>query len=122
MKSASRQNPGSTCRILVCVISFLVIFGPPGINSTRADGANASSKLLAAALRKKLNGYIAAALNPNKNVRTRDLSTGALLSLLTGDDPKLAESFLRRAYSTQDMDPSSKVYGELKWIVTDKAV
>ena len=122
MKINSLRKRWSACRILPGVILLLAICSSLDAQNSRADNPGDSSKILAAALRKKLDGYIPAALNPKKNVRTRDLSTGALLSLLTGDDSKFAESFLRKAYSTQEMDPSSKVYGELKWIVTDKAV
>jgi hypothetical protein len=122
MNSDAKRSSGPGCRILRGVASIVIVLGLLLPQMARGQDSTDASKLLAAVLRKKLNGYIAQALNPKKNVRTRDLSSGALLSLLTGDDSHLAETFLRKVYATQEMDPTSKVFGEVRWIVTDKAV
>ena len=51
--------------------------------------------------------------------QTRELTNAALAVLEMGDDPKLAESYLDRAYATQEMDTSSRAYGQLHWLVGD---
>jgi hypothetical protein len=77
---------------------------------------------LEAALKNRLAEFARSAGDPAKSVTTRDLTNAALLNLMTGGDAARSEAWVERAYATQDMDPASKTFGELKWNTGDAAI
>ncbi|HUB23955.1 MAG TPA: hypothetical protein VL992_00900 [Tepidisphaeraceae bacterium] len=82
----------------------------------------AQSRALSDVLSRKLAAFKRQIIARPNDTRTRDLSSGALLSLLCGDEPSVAEHLLRLAYATQDMNPDSRTYGQLQWIVSDAGI
>jgi hypothetical protein len=79
-------------------------------------------EILTTALQKKYAPLKVMNLDPAKQPRTRDLNTGALIAIVIENDPASAEAFLRRSYATQDMDPHSHSYGQLRWVVNDTRI
>jgi hypothetical protein len=79
-----------------------------------APCADLPREWLERALRNHLDEFAPAAADRSKPVTTRDLTNGALLNLMTGGGSARSEAWIERAYATQDMDPASKTYGELK--------
>jgi hypothetical protein len=88
----------------------------------QASVANSPEDWLSTSLRNRLMEFSSPAEDPAKSVDTRDLTNAAFLNLLTGGDVSRSESWIERAYTTQDMDPASKTFGELKWKTGDAAI
>jgi hypothetical protein len=99
-------------RLVSSLLISLLIIAPASAQSTGLSGN----------LAQKLADFKRQILARPDDTRTRDLSSGALLSLMCGDDPSVAEHFLRLAYTTQDMNPSSRTYGQLQWIISDAGI
>jgi hypothetical protein len=77
---------------------------------------------LEAALKTRLAEFARSAGDPAKSVTTRDLTNAALLNLMTGGDAARSETWIERAYATQDRNAASQTFGELKWNTGDAAV
>ena len=105
-------------RLLQILGIAIVITAAPLLAVAQADPA----QIVRAAIEKKYPALKAVNLGQQKQPRTRDLNAGALIAVVVDNDPKTAEVFLRRSYATQDMDPHSHGYGQLKWVVTDARV
>lgn len=56
------------------------------------------------------------------NIATRDLTNGALYHLERGGKPADAEKMLRKLFSVQNMDSSSKDFGYIPWDINNSAV
>jgi hypothetical protein len=52
---------------------------------------------------------------PSAVISSRDLPNAALFKLLVGENPRVAEALLRRAFAAQNMDPKSKEFGSIPW-------
>jgi hypothetical protein len=87
-----------------------------------SPGADVPHDWLEAALKNRLAEFARSAGDPAKSVTTRDLTNAALLNLMTGGATARSEAWIERAYATQDMDPASKTFGELKWNTGDAAI
>ncbi len=48
-------------------------------------------------------------------VSSRDLPNAALFELIIGENPRVAEALLRRAFAAQNMDPKSPEFGSIPW-------
>ena len=53
---------------------------------------------------------------------TRDLVNAAFAALLMGKEPQTAERLLNASLQAQDMEVSSKTYGQFKWMTIDDSV
>jgi hypothetical protein len=99
---------------------FFFVFGLLGLSShSFADTPNQS---ITDAMQQKLSDFKRQVARNTGEIPTRSLSSAALLSLMSGDDPSIAEDFLRRAYATQDMNPDSRTYGQLQWLISDTGI
>jgi hypothetical protein len=84
--------------------------------------ANLPPGWLETALEARLAAFAKTAGMAAKPVGTRDLTNAALLHLMTGGDAARAEAWIERAYATQDMNPTSATFGELKWATGDAGI
>jgi len=51
----------------------------------------------------------------NAVVSFRDIPNAALFKLVAGENPRVAEALLRRAFAAQNMDTKSPEYGSIPW-------
>jgi hypothetical protein len=84
--------------------------------------AAAAVSLSASDLERALKTHLDEFARSQKNVTTRDLTNAALLNLMLGRSATRSEEWIERAYATQDLDPASKTFGELKWNTGDASV
>jgi len=75
-----------------------------------------------AQMHKQLDRLNVRLAKPNASITQRDLPNGALASLAVGEDPRIVEAMLRRAFADQVMDEQSKVFGKLPWEIGNSEV
>jgi hypothetical protein len=90
-----------------------------GLTLLLATAASLPASDLERALKTHLDQFANA---QTANVTTRDLTNAALLNLMLGGGTSRSEEWIERAYATQDLDPASKTFGELKWNTGDAAI
>ena len=90
-----------------------------GASNAAVAPTTAVAKDLAQEVRKWVNALEQRMTEKPAEQQTRELTNAALAVLEMGDDPQLAEAYLDRAYATQELDATSRAYGELHWLVGD---
>src|SRR5579883_1031246 len=112
-----QNRPFVLCRILS--LHVLVIAGSLLAVAQQPDAAH----MTADALTQRLDS-LTQMLAAGKSVTTRDLTNGALATMLLSDGKNglTAAQWVAMAYATQDMDASSTTYGELRWQTGDSTI
>jgi hypothetical protein len=84
--------------------------------------AQSNRDALAAAVKERLARFEKQSSEPSRSIATRDFCCAAFFSLFEGEDGQTAQKFLNAAFATQDMNPGSKTFGELKWATGDAEI
>ena len=116
---ARRMRRVAIMEIMLCNVRFIAVWGALALACGAAD---LPADWVEAALKAHVAEFAPDAGDSQKAVSTRDLTNGALANLMAGWDIARSEAWIERAYATQDMDPASQTYGELKWSTKDAAV
>jgi len=106
------------CLIIAGLLSLL---GRPGLLSADALSAQDQASFTAA-MQKQLEFFQTAAAETGNPLETRQLTEAAMLSMLLGGDPGLAQEYVNRAFETQEMSPQSGTYGQVCWQTNQTAV
>ena len=108
-------------RALWAACLMALSFAPPAHGQTAADRPQRllfMEKVMSGEM-DKLDKQL---LRDPKNATTRDLTNASLLILRTNGSPASAELLLRRVFSLQNMDRTSRDFGTIPWKIDDPSV